>query len=62
MKPAFTAREDGSCAQPRFISDRVTLSPGVHLGELQQALFAAAGPAVDWLVGLGALAFVALGG
>jgi hypothetical protein len=35
--------------------DRVTLPPGTRLGDLENALFAAAGPAVDWIVGLTAL-------
>jgi hypothetical protein len=38
--------------------DRVTLPPGTRLGELENAVFAAAGPAVDWIVGLAALALL----
>jgi hypothetical protein len=52
----LAARMVGAQATLHF--DRVTLAPGVHLGELQQALFAAAGPAVDWVVGLTALALL----
>lgn len=38
--------------------NRVTLPPGTRLGDLQNAVFAAAGPAVDWIVGLAALALL----
>ena len=41
--------------------DRVTLPPDTRLGDLENAVFAAAGPAIDWIVGLAALvAFVVL--
>jgi hypothetical protein len=38
--------------------DRVSLPPGTSLGALENAVFAAAGPVVDWIVGLAALALL----
>ena len=38
--------------------DRVTLPPDTRLGDLENAVFAAAGPAIDWIVGLAALALL----
>lgn len=49
----LVARLYGAHATLHF--DRVTLDGGARLTDLQSVLFAAAGPAVDWIVGLGAL-------
>src|SRR5262245_3126771 len=50
------ARLFGAKATLHF--DRVLLQPGSQLSELQTLVFTAAGPAVDWIVGLAALALL----
>jgi hypothetical protein len=52
----LAARALGAHATLHF--DRVTLGGSAQLGPLQYLVFAAAGPAMDWVVGLTALAML----